>query len=194
MPVTEFERDQTKLMHLIVVRDDFTGYQHLHPVLNSKGEFKLPVTLAQPGTYRAIADFTTGGKRYPLGVDVTVPGQVKPVPLPPSSRRATVDGYTVTLADGMPAAGSEERLTFTVEREGEPVTRLQTYLGAYGHLVALRKPDLAYSHIHPVAHDAEAGSITFDAEFPSAGPFRLFLQFRAEGAVHTAAFTVEVMK
>jgi len=194
MPVTEFERDQTKLMHLIVVRDDFTGYQHLHPVLNSKGEFKLPVTLAQPGTYRAIADFTTGAKRYPLGVDVTVPGRVQQVPLPLPSRRATVDGYTVTLADGSMAAGSEERLTFTVERAGEPVTGLQTYLGAYGHLVALRKPDLAYSHIHPVAHDAEAGTITFDATFPSAGTFRLFLQFRAERAVHTVAFTADVMK
>ncbi|HEY2715785.1 MAG TPA: hypothetical protein VGI73_06145 [Solirubrobacterales bacterium] len=194
MPVTRFERDQTKFMHLIVVRDDLSGYQHLHPVLDSKGEFKLPVTLPSPGRYRAIGDFTTGGKRYPLGVDVSVPGKAEPVPLPPPSNEAAVDGYTVTLADGMLMAGTEEQLTFTVEHGGQPEQELQTYLGAYGHLVALRKPDLAYSHIHPVAHDAEAGTLTFEAEFPSAGTFRLFLQFRAGGEVHTVAFTVEVMK
>ena len=191
-PVTSFERDQTKLMHLIVVRNDFTGYQHLHPVLKPDGDFVVPVTLAQPGRYRVIADFTTGGKRYPLGVDITVPGKVKRVPLPAPSSMSRVDGYSVMSAHGALNAGREEQLTFAVVRSGRPVTDLQPYLGTYGHLVALRKPDLAYSHIHPVADDRRAGTITFDAEFPNAGTYGLFLQFRAEGAVHTAPFTVEV--
>ncbi|MBS1895348.1 MAG: hypothetical protein JST59_28950 [Actinobacteria bacterium] len=60
--------------------------------------------------------------------------------------------------------------------------------------MALRKPDLAYSHVHPVARDAKAGTSTFDAEFPSAGMFWLFLQFRAGGSVHTAAFTAKVTR
>lgn len=192
MPVTDFERDQTKLMHLIMVRDDFTGYQHLHPVLKPNGDFVVPVTLAQPGHYRVIADFTTGGKRYPLGVDITVPGKVKRVPMPSPSSTSSVDGFSVTSAHGALKAGREEQLTFSVARSSRPVTDLQPYLGTYGHLVALRKPDLAYSHIHPVADDRRAGTITFDAEFPEAGTYRLFLQFRAEGAVHTASFTVDV--
>jgi len=189
MPVTHFERDQTKLMHLIVVRD---GYQHLHPALKPNGDFVVPVTLAQPGRYRVIADFTTGGKRYPLGVDITVPGKVKRVPMPSPSSTSSVDGFSVTSAHGALKAGREEQLTFSVARSSRPVTDLQPYLGTYGHLVALRKPDLAYSHIHPVADDRRAGTITFDAEFPAAGTYRLFLQFRAEGAVHTASFTVDV--
>ena len=192
MRITHFERDQTKLMHLIVVRDDFTGYQHLHPVLKPDGDFVIPVTLPQPGRYRAIADFTAEGKRYPLGVDITVPGKVTPVPLASPSSISSVDGYTVIFAHGALMAGREEQLTFAVVRNGKPVTDLQPYLGAYGHLVALRKPELAYSHIHPVAHDQQAGTITFDAEFPAAGTYGLFLQFRAEGVVNTAPFTVDV--
>lgn len=47
-------------------------------------------------------------------------------------------------------------------------------------------------HIHPIADDRRAGTITFDAEFLTAGTYRLFQQFRAEGAVHTAPFTVDV--
>ena len=40
-------------------------------------------------------------------------------------------------------------LTLTVTKDGQPVTDLQPYLGAYGHLVALRAGDLAYLHVHP---------------------------------------------
>src|SRR5262245_59330726 len=101
MPVTRFQRDQTKLMHLIVVRDDLAVYQHLHPVLGANGKFTVPINLPTPGRYRAVADFTTGGKRYALGVGLTAPGKSATVALPAASRTATVDGYRVTMAHGM---------------------------------------------------------------------------------------------
>lgn len=64
------------------------------------------------------------------------------MPLPPPISSATVDGYTFTLADRMLRTGTEEQLTLTVERDGKPETGLQPYLGAHGHPVALRKPEL----------------------------------------------------
>jgi len=194
MPVTKFDRDQTKLMHLIVVRDDFTGYQHIHPVLGSGGRFTVPLVLPAPGRYRAIADFTTARKRYALGVNITAPGRVAAAPLPPPSSTTTADGYDIQFDHGPLKPGGSAKLTFTVRRAGKPVRALQPYLGAFGHLVALRKPDLAYSHVHPVAHNAAGGTVTFDAEFASAATYRLFLQFRAAGRVHTAPFTVAVAK
>jgi hypothetical protein len=81
---------------------------------------------------------------------------------------------------------------------------LAPYLGAAGHLVALREGDLAFLHVHPDASDAGAGRAAFAATFPSAGRYRLFLQYRVApigaiardrppGAqVRTAAFTLEV--
>jgi hypothetical protein len=72
------------------------------------------------------------------------------------------------------------------------VRGIQPYLGARGHLVALRQGDLAYLHAHPEEHEGAAHAIPFAAEFPSAGSYRLFLQFRVAGVVHTAAFTVAV--
>ena len=69
---------------------------------------------------------------------------------------------------------------------------LQPYLGAYGHLVALHAPDLAYSHVHPNGEDRAAGAITFDTELHERGRYRLFLQFQTPGRVHTAAFTQTV--
>ena len=194
MPVTKFDRDQTKLMHLIVVRDDFLGYQHLHPVLGSGGRFTVPLLFAAPGRYRAIADFTTAGKRYALGVNITVPGAVTAAPLPPPSSMTVIHGYDVQFDHGPLKPRGSAQLRFTVRRGGKPVSALQPYLGAFGHLVALRKRDLTYSHAHPFAHNAARGTLMFHAEFPSAGTYRLFLQFRAAGRVHTAPFTVAVAR
>ena len=42
---------------------------------------------------------------------------------------------------------------------------------------------------HPTEDD---DSIGFDATFPTAGAYRLFLQFKVNGSVQTAAFTQEV--
>jgi hypothetical protein len=63
--------------------------------------------------------------------------------------------------------------------------------------VALRAADLAYLHVHPMGEPDDgvtpAGpEIGFHATFPSAGDYRLFLDFQHDGFVRTAQFTVSV--
>ena len=58
-------------------------------------------------------------------------------------------------------------LTATVIRDGEPVTDLQPYLGAYGHLVSLRDGDLGYLHVHPDDDTGPGPEISFGTEFPA---------------------------
>ncbi len=192
MAITDFERDQTKLMHLIVVRSDLTGYQHLHPMLGSGGVFSVELRLPKPGSYRAIADFTTSGKRYAIGASLDVPGMATESPLPAEAMSAEADGYSVMVVHKSVMAGSEAQLDFTIEKDGKPLSALLPYLGAYGHLVALRKPNLAYSHVHPTSENRAKGMIGFGAEFPRSGTYRLFLQFRTSSGVHTAPFTIRI--
>jgi hypothetical protein len=137
-----------------------------------------------------MADFVIDGRKYVVGTTLHVPGRAADRPLPAPALRARADGYDVELQ--RPAAleaGEEAQLTFRITRHGRPVRDLQPYLGAYGHLVALHAPDLAYSHVHPNGEDREEGAITFDTELHRRGAYRLFLQFRTAGRVHTAAFT-----
>jgi len=112
--------------------------------------------------------------------------------LPAEATSARSDGFVVSTRHGAPKAGGETKLQFAVSRNGRPVTALLPYLGAYGHLVALRKSDLAYSHVHPTSENRAKGSIGFSADFPTAGAYRLFLQFRTSTGVHTAPFTLNV--
>jgi hypothetical protein len=193
-PVTRFDVEHEKRMHLIVVRRDTAGFQHVHPEMSADGTWTVPLELPQAGSYRAFADFApTGAEATTLGVDLSVPGDYQPSDYQ-ASRVATVDGYEVKL-DGDLVPGKTAELDLTVSKDGQPVTDLQPYLGAYGHLVALRGGDLAYLHVHP---DGEPGdgktkpgpTVTFYAEVPSAGAYRLFLDFQHGGTVRTAEFTV----
>jgi hypothetical protein len=192
-PIREFEPEQGKLLHLIVVRTDFTGYQHLHPTLDREGTFSVDVATPTPGRYRAIADFVIDGRKYVVGTTLTAPGDATETPLPSPALRGSVDGLDVELQrPAVLEAGHEAQLTFRVTRDGHPVRELQPYLGAYGHLVALRAPELAYSHVHPNGEDRSSGAITFDVELEEPGTYRLFLQIQIRGRVHTVAFTQTV--
>jgi hypothetical protein len=189
-PVRDFEPEQGKLLHLIVVRSDFTGYQHLHPALGPDGTFTTTIEAPRGGRYRALADFVIDGRKYVVGTDLSVPGSAAEAPLPAPALEGATDGYDVELQrPAVLEAGEEAQLTFRITRHGRPVADLEPYLGAYGHLVALHAPDLAYSHVHPNGEDRRAGAITFDVELDEPGAYRLFLQFQTRGRVHTAAFT-----
>lgn len=189
--LTQFTREDDKDLHLIVVRRDATGFQHLHPTRDAQGRWAVPLTLPQPGPYKVFADFVPAGRQtgLTLAADVTAPGAYTPQPALAISRTSAVDGYDVTLAGDL-RAGERSRLTLTVEKDGRAVTDLQPYLAAYGHLVALRDGDLAYLHVRPDQSAPGAGpDITFYVDVPSAGTYRLFLDFQHAGLVRTAAFT-----
>jgi hypothetical protein len=188
-PVTAFDEEHTKRLHLIVVRRDTTAYQHLHPTMDPDGMWRTSLTVPAGGSYRAFADFIpTGGSPTTLGVDLSAAGDSAPA-THQTSRTAQVDGYEVRL-DGDLTAGQDSPLTLTVGRDGVPVTDLESYLGAYGHLVALRAGDLAYLHVHPDGSTTPGPQIRFIAEVPSAATYRLFLDFQHAGVVRTAEFTL----
>jgi hypothetical protein len=186
-PVRDFDVAHEKRMHLIVVRRDLSGFQHLHPTQAADGSWTAPATLPDAGSYRVFADFTRAGEAHTLASDLRVDGPAELAPLPDPAATAVSDGgYDVRLAAGAARAGEEAQLRFTITRDGAPV-RTEPYLGAGGHLVVLREGDLAFLHVHP-----SGDAVEFVATFPSPGRYRLFLQFKHQGRVQTVAFTQAV--
>ncbi|MET9394149.1 hypothetical protein ABZY20_27720 [Streptomyces sp. NPDC006624] len=195
--VTAYQREHDKELHLIVASRDLDTYRHLHPTRAADGTWSTPVDLPRAGGYRVFADFTPereDARNLTLGTDLAVSGPYRPKELPAPDTTAEVNGYEVRL-DGALRPGRAGELKLKVSRDGKPVTDLQPYLGAYGHLVALRSGDLAYLHVHPNGAPGDGTTrpgpgISFTATAPSAGSYRLFLDFKHDGEVHTAAFTV----
>ena len=148
----------------------------------------------------APAPLTPGAATPPAA---TTPAPATPSPpavMPPEavpaapSRVAEVDGYQVRL-DGDLAVGTPTQVFVTVSRDGAGVTDLEPLDGAFGRLVGLRAGDLAPAHVHPDATppaptDRAGPGIAFSAEVPGGGTYRLILDFRHAGAVHTAVFTL----
>jgi hypothetical protein len=187
--VRDFQIEHTKRMHLIVVRSDLTGFQHLHPTMAVDGTWRGSIRVREGGEYRMFADFKHAGKRRTLAADVPVDGEFKRVSLPaPTASARTDGGLDVGLYHHGAGAGAPAHVMFEVAERGRPVTaELQPYLGAMGHLVAIREHDLKYLHTH-----ADEAAPAFHVEYPTAGNYRVFVQFRHRGRVHTAAFTVAV--
>jgi len=188
--VRDFDTEHEREMHLIIVRRDFENFQHLHPRRSADGTWVAEADLSEPGAYRAFADFAVGGESLTLGTDLSVAGTFDPKPLPaPESRADAGDDYEVTIHSEPPTAGGVTPLTFEATRNGKPLGAVEPYLGADGHLVALREHDLAFLHTHPEGEAGGPGPIEFGVEYPTTGRYRLFLQFKHRGEVRTAAFT-----
>lgn len=193
-PVTDYDTEHEKELHLIAVRRDFSGFQHVHPTLGDDGLWTTDLNLT-PGAWRIFADFkATGADALTLGTDLAVTGDFKPIEPAAENRTATVGDYKVTL-DGDLTAGADAKLTLSVTKDGEPITDLQPYLGAYGHLVALRGGDLAYLHVHPDGTPGDGSTkpgpdVVFYAAVPSAGTYHLYLDFQHDGVVRTASFAI----
>jgi hypothetical protein len=197
--VRDFDVEHEKRMHLILARRDLTGFQHLHPSQTRDGGWRTRVTLPEAGSYRLFADFSHGDEARTLATDLRVDGAADLRPLPAPATAAVSDGgYDVRLDAGAVRPAREADLRFTVTKDGQAV-HTEPYLGAGGHLVALRDGDLACLHVHPTegAHgdagaDEHDDAIGFAATFPTPGRYRLFLQFKVDGRVETVAFTQEV--
>lgn len=196
--VTKFATSHEKRLHLIVVRTDGTQFRHVHPTMAADGTWSLPWNWAAAGTYRVYADFAPGADAdagtLTLTRTVEVEGKFTPAPAG-STATASVDGFTVELTGDL-VAGSTSELTLTVSRDGKPVTNLQPYLGAFGHLVALREGDLAYLHVHPDGDEPKAGEMSgpevgFGVEVPTPGRYLLYLDFQVGDEVRTAAFVAD---
>jgi hypothetical protein len=191
--VTKFDEAHGQRSHLIVVRRDLTRFQHLHPTLDSDGTWRVKdFTLPDPGVYRAFVDLVVDGRPMTLGFDLFASGTMNVASRPDSSQRATTDGYDVELRTDDLLAGKSIKVAFDISRDGEPVSRLDPYLGALGHLVALREGDLAYLHVHPEETSPDSGRVEFGANFPTSGRYRLFLQSKPDGTLITTPHDIRI--
>jgi hypothetical protein len=176
--VTDFVESHGAKLHVVLIRFDLSAFEHLHPEIGADGSFVVPRD--KPGKWHIVVDAQPAGAAAPIvlatNVDDEVP--IKEVALPKPKDTVTVGDLIV----------SRQGLNFTVaSKNGSPAQGLEPYLGQPAHLIAIRKGDLAYTHLHP-ATSATANTFAFDGTLP-AGTYRLFLQFGEHGKVVTVPFT-----
>jgi hypothetical protein len=201
-PLTEVDEVHGADIHLLAVRRDLSGFQHVHPTIGADGVWRVDVDLATPGAWRLVAEVQPAASGTPiaLGVDVLVPGATEVAPLPepvpldatsmiqlPADPNAVDPNAADQAGDGQSSEGvmaHRAGLSFHVT----PTDGLEPYLGQSAHLVAIRAGDLAVAHLHPL--DDEPGTYTFADTLPGPGTYRLYLQVQRSGTVLTFPFTI----
>ena len=98
-PVLDYDPQHDKDLHLIVVRRDLTGYQHLHPSpRRARAPGRSPLTSRRARTRCSPTSPPPAGEPGSRSPPTSpAPGTYTPQPLPAPARPRTVDGYDVAL-------------------------------------------------------------------------------------------------
>ena len=190
--VTGVDVEHERPMHLIVVRRDLTGYQHLHPTLGARRPLERRPAAAGGGRLprlrrlqrgRPVADARDrplGGRALPSGGPA---GALRDGSLRRVRRRA------LGAADrGGPSRGPHVRALARGEAARAASSPTWAPTATWSRCARGISPSPTCTRWSPTA----PGTIRFAAELPSAGRYRLFLQFRHDGRVRTVAHTVAV--
>ncbi|MGD1096767.1 MAG: heavy metal-binding domain-containing protein [Bryobacteraceae bacterium] len=211
--VTQFEVVHDKQYHLFVISQDMNYFQHIHPVESEDGTWAVKVKLPTPGYYEVLSDFLpSGGTSQFLARPLITAGFKgdlisQSAHLVPDTVASQTDGDLTATVEYDPnpiTAGSYGHLSFHFTKGGteEPVTDLQTYLGAFGHMLIMSEDMVNYVHSHPVDQlppDANLETIRggpdvmFEGLMPKPGRYRAWTQVRYHDKVHTFVNTFEVL-
>jgi hypothetical protein len=198
-PVTSFVDVHERPLHLFVVSRDLSRFEHVHPVMRKDGTFELRQDLAD-GEYMLVADFLpAGGTAQFVQRAVVTPGYGGPLFAPApvlnaSPAEQVAGGLRILLESGSLRPGRESLLRFVISDadSGLPVTDLQQYLGAAGHMLVVSTDLTAAVHGHPEGISSAGPIVTFAPTFPAPGMYKMWVQFQRRGQVVTASFVVTV--
>ncbi len=208
-PIRAYDVDMTKLLHVIIVSDDFKTFFHVHPRFSANGHFVLDQTLPGPGLYHIYSDGRPSGiGQQVFRFDLQTGKAVATAPRDLSERNsvAHVDGYSVTLSSLSLRSGSSALVTVHIAKRGKPATDVHPYLEALAHAVFIDADDLTYVHEHPVtlAMSSQSASTTVYSNDEAVvspnmllhvavnepGTYKLWFQFRAGSSLHVASFVL----
>jgi hypothetical protein len=200
-----------KKIHLIVVSNDLSYFEHIHPEYQSDGSYQIKVLdnsktytngaghtetgFASGGDYIMFADYLpTGGSHQVEKIQLNVKGTPKAaVNYNADKLVGSSDKFSVQLQvdGGALVTGKQMHIAGTVMKDGKEVdvNSLENYLGAKAHMVVISLKDKEYLHVHP---DVDGGKFDLNTTFRKPGIHRGWIQFKSEGKVHTVDFVLNV--
>lgn len=192
--IVELQETHEKLIHVIVVNEELTWFDHIHAEPDNTGAYKVKETFPVAGKYLVYADYksTIGGAQTDR-LEVHVEGNRNIFShhhLQPKIKAET-DGYLLSILNGQNLKVGSVSLPIVLEKDGKKVRRadLEDYLGAVAHIILIDQDDKNFIHIHP--ESSEISPIHAYAAINKRGLYRMWVQFKTDGKVHTADFTLD---
>jgi Heavy metal binding domain len=201
--VARFDEMHERLLHLFVVSSDLAFFDHRHPEARKDGSFEITMTFPKPGAYRLVADILPSGA-MPQTLQHTIvtagpigrAGSSRPPAFEAEVLQAQDGGVRARLVPNNMRVGDDSHVVLELSdaQTGEPVTDVERYLGAWGHMFVASSDLADVVHSHPLLEETVAGgpTITFHTMFARTGWYRLWAQVQRRGRLLTLGFTVRV--
>lgn len=219
-PVQDLTVSHERLLHIMIISEDFSVFKHLHPEdfgpitpeMKQAARFRIQNVFPKAGRYLVAVDTAIKEEHISMQFFVDVDGEPAMGSIDKDlSREKTFGEYSVSLTP-IPrtiAAGREASLGFHIKRNSESVTDLVQYLGAPMH-VAIILSDLnsfmhahgdlpgasghhpPTGHVHGIAHDHFGPEIRANVVFPVKGLYQIFAEVKHQDKVIVIKFAVEV--
>jgi hypothetical protein len=180
-----------------------TYYDHVHPIYDGNTTFTTTLTLPKEGTYNLYLNYSTPevGEQQSLVTITTAQGKAAAAQLSPDQGTKTIaNTYSVELSPSGTFKKSESQTftyRFTDLQTNQPITDLEPYLDAFGHLIIVSEDSKQFLHVHPVdvphtPDDRGGPTVSFATFINKTGKYKLFAQFKRNGEVFLTEFVVEV--
>ncbi|HTY41919.1 MAG TPA: hypothetical protein VMH79_08615 [Thermoanaerobaculia bacterium] len=193
--VVDFDVQHEKLMHLFVVSEDLTEFAHEHPELSGPGVFRLSHAFARPGRYRLFVDVAPhGAGSQVLSATVAVGGSGAPARAATPSAPPTVRAVLELPPEGIPAGRTVTVTAHIHDAKGRPVSDLEPWLGAMGHLLLVHQDAATFAHAHPDDREpgiGKDGRLPFLVRLPKPGSYKGWLQVKRAGRVETIELALD---
>jgi len=200
-----------KKIHLVIVSEDLSYFEHIHPEYRSSGDYEIKVLpkgieytdkkgkyetkFENAGNYILFADYKPMGGNHTVDkINLTVSGNA------PASKKFTTEKLTGTSGDyaitlepesGKFIMGGLMHISAVLKNKGKEMdaNSLGDYLGAKAHIVVIGLDDKNYLHVHP---NVKNGRFDLHTTFEKPGIYRGWIQFKAEDTLHTMDFVIIV--
>jgi hypothetical protein len=189
-PITRYTKTENQPLHVVLIRDDFRSFSHVHASEAANGHFRVRVALDAGHRYYAFV----GSK--PQGYARQVFRFILQAGAPPHQLDTTFDAptahaiagpYSVSLTSArVPANRAQEIYVRVVSRTGAPI-QTQPFRGAAAHTVFVSPQTLQYVHVDASEHDRR---IALRVPPLTRGAYRMWLEFDYGRSIFAAPFTL----
>lgn len=184
----------TQRIHAFLVDQTLTQFRHEHPEWDGK-DWVLKTNLEKGGNYKLWiqAKIASSDSEVTLSKPIRVQGEPATSQGFSPKLMGEADGVVVKLSSNSLKSGEQSTLKFEVSRKDGSKLKLERYLGAAAHVVAINEKNNEMAHMHPLNEEAVSPFETH-AAFEKPGNYRIWAQFKENGKLLTIPFTLQVAK
>lgn len=184
-----------KKVHLILVSDDLSWFDHIHPEYTNEGAYVVKTKFPAGGKYKAFADYKpTGGSTVVDKIDISVAGAAPAIKAYSGDKlTGSAGSYSFELrpTGGKLISGTQLHIEGVLKKDGKEVdaNTLENYLGAKAHFIMVSLNEKEFLHVHP---EVAKGKFDLHTTIDKPGVYRGWIQFNGDNKINTIDFTLNV--